>query len=230
MFARFRQTPNRLQVSLVEASRFDGKVRQQHVAALGSILAPPSINDRMTFWAALHQRLARLSNRISTDDQHKVMAAIHARVPVVISDEQRRLQRDNAEHDLTVFSGMHDMTAATLADHKAFAANLARKIADLEATAAESAASADAARERLAKIHRGEEVSGGLGKPISFEDILRSAGYTAADFRHLRVVAELGEIGAFEEYIAESKEAGRQWQQRERAIARAFLKRHRAKL
>jgi hypothetical protein len=114
MFARFRQTPHRLQISLVETRRADGKVLQQHVAALGSVPTPPSINDRMAFWAALHERLARLSNRISTDDQHKVMAAIHARVPMVMPDEQRRLQRDNAANDLSLFSGLHDLTEATL--------------------------------------------------------------------------------------------------------------------
>jgi hypothetical protein len=59
MFVRFRETRNRLQVSLVEARRIDGKARHEHVAGLGSIEMPPSIADRIAFWNRLHQRLAR---------------------------------------------------------------------------------------------------------------------------------------------------------------------------
>jgi hypothetical protein len=64
-----------------------------------------------------------------------------------------------------------------------------------------------------------------LDKPISFEDVLRSEGYTAADFRHIRVVAELGE-SAFEEFLAEN---GKRIESDKatRAIARAILKHQR---
>lgn len=61
--------------------------------------------DRTAFWTSLYQRLAHLANRINADDHRKIILAIHGRVPMVISDEQRRLQRDNAEQDLTVHSG-----------------------------------------------------------------------------------------------------------------------------
>ena len=165
MFVRFRETPYRLQVSLVETHRVDGRVRHQHVASLGSIPIDPDISDRMAFWIALHQRLARLSNRISTDDHHKALGAIHERVPMVMADEQRALQRENAEYDLHFWSSLRDMKEGNIADNKKLAAVVAEKIAEYEASKAESAASADAAKERLAKIDRGEEVAGGLGKP-----------------------------------------------------------------
>jgi hypothetical protein len=114
MFARLRQTPNRLQVSLVEGRRVDGKVRHRHVAMLGSIPGPWEIADRITFWLELHQRLGRLSNQISAADLHKVMVAIHERIPMAMSDEQRRLQRENAEHDLAVSSSLHAINEGTL--------------------------------------------------------------------------------------------------------------------
>jgi hypothetical protein len=37
MFVRFRQTAQRLQASLVETRRIDGKVRHEHIAGLGSV-------------------------------------------------------------------------------------------------------------------------------------------------------------------------------------------------
>jgi hypothetical protein len=78
MFARFRQSSRRLQVSLVETRRLDAKVRHEHVASLGSIGVPPSVADRVAFWSQLHQRLARLSNRVDADTQSKILGAVHA--------------------------------------------------------------------------------------------------------------------------------------------------------
>jgi len=72
MFVRFRQTKHHLQVSLVETRRIDGRVRQEHVASLGSVPAPPSLQDRLTFWQRLHERLSRLSNRVPGDIQGKI--------------------------------------------------------------------------------------------------------------------------------------------------------------
>jgi hypothetical protein len=36
---------------------------------------------RLNFWAAIEERLARLSNRLTADDVAKIRAAVHARVP-----------------------------------------------------------------------------------------------------------------------------------------------------
>jgi hypothetical protein len=66
MFVRFRQTEHRLQVSLAETCRVDGKVRHEHIASLGSIARSPSVADRMAFWSRLHERLAKLSNFSAT--------------------------------------------------------------------------------------------------------------------------------------------------------------------
>ena len=223
MFIRFRQTPKRLQISLVETRRVDGKVRHQHVAALGSIAVPWSVADRVSFWAALHQRLGRLSNRIIADDLHKLMAAIHERVPMVLPDEQRQVQVENAEHDLAVWSGLRYMNAGTPADHKGLAAKVTKKIADLEASTIDAAARSEAAKERLTRIKNGEDVSGGLGRPKSFDEILRDAGFTEADFRHWRVLGSMSDATS-KEYLAAIGPNER----RERAIARAVLRKHRA--
>ena len=84
MFVRFRRTATRLQLSLVETSRVDGKVRHEHVASLGSVDLSLSVESRLAFWQRVHERLAKLSNRI---DPAKVLGDIYARVPMVTADE-----------------------------------------------------------------------------------------------------------------------------------------------
>jgi hypothetical protein len=96
MFVRFRQAGHKLQTSLIETRRVDGKVRHEHIASLGSIILPPSVADRITFWQRLHDRLAKLSNRVTAEDQGKVLGAVHAKVPMITADEQRALQLENA--------------------------------------------------------------------------------------------------------------------------------------
>jgi hypothetical protein len=61
MFVRFRFTLIRLQVSLAETCRTGGKVRRQHVAALGSICQPMTVADRAAFWMQLRPRLDKLA-------------------------------------------------------------------------------------------------------------------------------------------------------------------------
>ena len=64
MFVRYRQTESRLQVSLVETRRINGEVRHEHIASFGSVEVPLSVEDRLAFWQRLHDRLAKLSNRL----------------------------------------------------------------------------------------------------------------------------------------------------------------------
>jgi hypothetical protein len=61
MFVRFRQTPRRLQASIVETRRKAGKV-----ASLGTIGLPMTVRGRQAFWAYLWDRLATLSNRVGS--------------------------------------------------------------------------------------------------------------------------------------------------------------------
>jgi hypothetical protein len=92
MFVRFRETPYGLAMSLVETRRENGKVGHEHVASLGSIETPLSVAARIEFWRGLHERLAQLANRLDVETRGKVMGAVHARVPMVTSDEQHALQ------------------------------------------------------------------------------------------------------------------------------------------
>jgi hypothetical protein len=85
MFVRFRKTPRRLQVSILEkTSRKAGKVASEHVASLGSVTLPMTVRGRQAFWAYLWDRLATLSNRVGAEDQARIRNAVHARIPMVL--------------------------------------------------------------------------------------------------------------------------------------------------
>ena len=112
-------------MSLVETGRVNGKVRHEHIASLGSILMPPTVASRIIFWCQLHERLARLSNRIDGEAQGKILGAVHERIPMVTPDEQRALQLENAKADAEQWSNIHNLHAGTVEEHKGFAAKVA---------------------------------------------------------------------------------------------------------
>jgi hypothetical protein len=203
MFARFRQTPNRLQVSVVETRRIDGKVRHEHVASLGSIETPLSVAGRIAFWRRVNERLATLGNRIDPARQGKVRSDIHARIPMVTADEQRALQLENAEADERFWSVMHDMNQERVDGHKALVATAQGAIATGEADAAKAANNLARAKDRGERIRRGEDVQGGLGGPVDLEAMLRKAGMSDKDIQHARDMAELTDE-EFEKLAVES--------------------------
>src|ERR1700730_16536399 len=109
MFVRFRQAKHRLQCSLVDTRRVDGKVWQEHVAGLGSIDIPPSVEARLAFWQILHDRLEKLSNRIDAAMQRKILVDVHARIPLATIDEQHALKLQNAEANERFWQNMRDL-------------------------------------------------------------------------------------------------------------------------
>jgi hypothetical protein len=224
MFVRFRNKQGRLQVSLVVARRDNGKVRNEHVASLGSVPAPPSVDDRLAFWKGLHERLAKLANRVDPATQGKVLGAIHARIPMVLIDEQRDVQLRNAEADERFWTSLRDMNAASVEDHEALAATVARAIADMQSAADDAAAKSAAAKERAERIKRGEDVQGGLGKPQTREDIEKELiaryGWTRADFVHSAFVGSL----PTDVFDAAVKEFTRQSESRRRSAFKAAVR------
>ena len=83
MFVRFRETATRLQMSVTETRRLNGRVQNEHVASFGSVPLPLTVPDRIEFWRRLHDRLAKLSNRIDAATQAKILGQIHARTPPI---------------------------------------------------------------------------------------------------------------------------------------------------
>jgi integrase len=166
MFVRFRQAGHRLQASLIETRRVDGKVRHEHIASLGSIILPPSVVDRITFWNRLHERLAKLSNRIDAETHGKVLGAVHARVPMVTADEQVALQLENAKADARFWDTLADMHGATVQDHKGLAAPAERTAAEGEVERAKAAEHAARAKERVERNERVRATMRGIRRSL----------------------------------------------------------------
>jgi hypothetical protein len=224
MFVRFRETAYRLQLSLIETRRIGGRVRHEHIASLGSIEIPPSVAARIEFWRRLHDRLAKLSNRVDAETHAKVLGAVHARVPMPSSDEQRQLQLDNAKEDARIWSSLQDLHQSRAGGHKGLISRAQDAVTSDEAAAAQAAAKAKVAQDRIERIERGENVEGGLGKPIDVEAIMTAAGWTKADFRNVKVTAAIGALGedVFKQFLAE---AHKNRERTERAFGRAFARR-----
>ena len=229
---RFRQRETRLQVSLVETRRVDGRVQHEHVASLGSIEVPPSVEDRIAFWKRLHERLAKLSNRLDATARAKLLGDVHARIPMVTVEEQRALQLRNAEADERFWTSLHDLHAGTVEEHQGLAMTVEHRVAEGQAEMAKVAIHRDAAKERRERLQRGEDVPGGLGKPFTREDatrILREAGWSARDIQPCINLNTLAGRMDWEAIMQELNAVTRRAEKRaERAAVRAMLRRHAA--
>jgi hypothetical protein len=191
MFVRFRRQGKRLQASLVETRRACGKVLTEHIGALGSVDAAVSVRERLTFWAALPARLARLGNRVGPEEHGKIYGALHARIPMVTPDEQRSIQEENAKDDERFWDTMRDLNAASVEEHKSLIASAEAKLKGHESAAADAGEKLETAKNRLQRLQRGESVSGGLGKKLDIVAIMKAAGITPGDLRRMRLYGSL---------------------------------------
>jgi hypothetical protein len=228
MFARFRQRRDLLLVSLVEAHRAGGKVRQGHIAYLGSIALPLTVEARIAFWQHLHDRLAKLSNRVDAETQAKVLAAIHVRIPMVTVDEQQALKIENAMSEEQFWSGLHDIQASAIEDQKGLAETVEYAIASQQADMTEAASKRDAAMDRRERLQRGEDVPGGLGRAFTREDLIK-AGFTEDDLRHFELMASIHEGEAWEQFKQEfHRRHDKAFRRNARAAAHKILRQQRA--
>ena len=145
----------------MQTRRVDGKVRSEHIASLGSVDADLSRQGRFAFWAELPGRLARLANRVGPDEHGKIYGALHARIPMVTAEEQCAVQEENFKGDERFWEAMRDMGTASVEEHKALIARAETKIAEHAPKAAEAGERAQAAKNCLERIRRGESVPGG---------------------------------------------------------------------
>jgi hypothetical protein len=97
MYLRFERQQRRLCVNVVIARRVDGKVVQERVGPLGSVIwsEPISTAERVRFWTAIDGRwrelVARRPDVVSPADRDKVKTAIDRRIPAPRTAEERRL-------------------------------------------------------------------------------------------------------------------------------------------
>jgi hypothetical protein len=228
MFVRIRKTKRKIQFTVVETRRVAGKVAHEHVGSLGSIATPMTVAGRIAFWQLLHERLARLGNRINTDNQGKILAGVHAQVPMVTPDEQRALQVENAEADERLWSWLREAHADNVNGHQALVAKAQDVIASTTSKMTNAAEHAAAAKERLERIRTGETLSGGLSEPKTYDDLvqwLRDAGFTKKDIKHIERIGELGRRGLYDVFNRLLSPAGELDKRERHRIAREVLRR-----
>ena len=176
-----------------------------------------SVRERLAFWAKLPERLARLGNRVGPDEHAKVYAALHARIPMVTPDEQRAIQEANAEDDERFWDAMRDIGASSVEGHKALIARAEAVIAKEAPRVAEAGEKVEAAKSRLERLKRGEDVAGGLGKPFDVERALKAEGFTERDLRRMRLLASLTEAEMKQASATDVRGSGRRGGQGRRA-------------
>jgi hypothetical protein len=186
MFVRFRSSPRRLQLSLVETRREGGKVRHEHVASLGAITTPLTVADRVEYWQNLHQRLGRLANRLDGETQAKILGAVHARVPMPTVDEIHALNLEEAKQHEAAWRMRHISTEAIVDENKMRLKAAQKLVTAGEPLVVSAAEEVQAAEQRRERIERGENVPL-PGKPPT----LKEMGITPAHARHAMTMASL---------------------------------------
>jgi hypothetical protein len=171
MFARFRQVRARLTVSIVEAVRAGTKVRQSHVASLGSVPFPPSPADRVRFWIKVHQRLATLSNRLDEATQLAILTTLDARIPIPTAEDQEAARTSGREANAALFATLRDK-------HRA--------LADLHRREAERETAAGDAVDQLEGSYASRPMT-----RAEMRRFLKSIGVSAAELRHCQDFAAL---------------------------------------
>jgi hypothetical protein len=217
MFVRFRQTPRKLQVSLIETKRVNGKVQHEHIASLGSIAANPTTTDRIEFFRKFEQRMTTLTNRVDEAQKNAITLAIGERIPLITPDDLKAVQVENAKAEANFWDVLKADQDARHTQQKAQIAKLKRTLPESRQVKALMDGQAKAAKTRLSKAKKGTLV-GGLMKP----DIIKMLGWKPSEIRHCVRVYEIHKMGADKELLDEIM---KRHQSSERAAARAIIKR-----
>jgi hypothetical protein len=202
MHIRSRRHHRRLQISLIDTRRIDGKVRQEHVASLGSVPPDASVQDRVAFWTQVHPRLSRLDNRLDPATRGRVMGELHKLVPMVPVDTAVADKIKAATRNVKQSATMRDMFQETVAAKKAMVAKLQVDIAEGETHVANMADAVKRDEDKLRRLEAGEDVPVREMTYAACRAILKAAGWTRSDFTHMERMQELDEAG-FDEYLAE---------------------------
>ena len=167
--------PYRLHITLAENRRVSGKVKQEHVADLGSIdgvfipsfwegLTPHlldkvrgkdwerrSLRARVDFWERAKPRLDRLANRLGPELKRFRMT-INAHVPWPKEPERAKLALLEAEDELARASGSYEFTSKMVKTSEKIIANETKRNAELKNLAFYEVRTVTAAAEKVKRL------------------------------------------------------------------------------
>ena len=162
--------------------RIDGKVRQEHVAALGSIdgtllpgfwaevtpdvaravqkadWAERSIRARMQFWQEAKPRLERLANRLGPDLK-RLRMAVHARVPWPKEPERADLPLMEANGELASAMSGYETATKMVEDNEALIEHLTKQNRELRELVMMEARAVAAAGKRVQRLKQPDDTA-----------------------------------------------------------------------
>ena len=124
------QPRTRLEVSIIETHREGGKVKQEHIASLGSVVGD-GVEARVWFWQACDERLASLANRIGPD-MHRLRQAIAMRIPEPTREEVDALEMRRWQDLQAGWQGIGDDDRNSIAKDEEAIAETRERIAKLQ--------------------------------------------------------------------------------------------------
>jgi hypothetical protein len=154
MFVLFRTRRRRIYVTLAETAREAGKVRQRHVASIGSIAIgadeATAVHDRVRLWRELHPRLTAL--KLDPEDSGKIMAAVHRVIPMPSAEQAGSVELRQAEQILEGLNGGQHNTVKLIEAHQMVIARSRAAVAQLQAEIVRETELIDQARAKVARL------------------------------------------------------------------------------
>jgi hypothetical protein len=132
------------------------------------------------------------------------------------------VQLERAREDARFWGTLTEMDADYIEGHKGLLASTQRAIEQREQLATDTAAKAQAAKDRLARVEKGEDVAG-IAPPLTRKDMLTFSGMTEAEAQHCERMADICRVDGMFKFVVD--EGIRQQGLVEKAIVRRL---HRA--
>jgi hypothetical protein len=133
MFVRFRERNSRLLVGVVRSHRVNGKTHQSHIAQLGSVVLPMTIESRLSFWQYAFQKLSQsLSKRLHPEEQEKILNEIQARIPAPTPNEINSIQAERGKSHAAFWKAALDGYEGQIEHYRKIKAHAGRKIRELQ--------------------------------------------------------------------------------------------------
>ena len=122
----------RLHVTLVRSRYVEGKKHQQHVAHLGSVELPMTVEGRLAFWERTHQRfIERVDKPLAPEELQEIFVAMERRIPLPKISEMDGIREVGGEVQLKLWKNAIERHESQIRHFRTVKADAERKIEEL---------------------------------------------------------------------------------------------------